>query len=102
MQVPIPIIVAFIGGIFTIGILIYKGIVTSLNNATKKLEVSLDKVYDSINRLHEELKPLQIKIAEHNVEINNLKTTLSETQKWITHHDSRLLSLERGEHTKKI
>ena len=49
----------------------------------------------SIDSIHNDLKPLVVKVAVHEEKIIELKNELGEQQKWLNNHDTRLQGLER-------
>src|ERR1700727_201975 len=84
------VIAAVIASVTAIGLAFLKYADGNNSRTTEQIIKKLDDITGNQRELELELRPLATTLAEHSVELRNIKETLSETNKWVNNHDTRI------------
>jgi len=55
----------------------------------------LDEITSNQAQFEQEMRPLSIQLAEHAIEIKNIKDRVAETDKWVNLHDQLIQEIHR-------
>ena len=84
---------AMIASFTTIGVIWIRSSDADKQRTTDSIMKKLDEITGNQRDLEIEIRPLATTLAEHSVELRNLKENLAETNKWVGLHDQQLQSI---------
>jgi peptidoglycan hydrolase CwlO-like protein len=79
----------------TVGVILIRSSDMDKKRTADSIIKKLDEITCNQTDLEKEIRPLTTTLAEHSVELKNLKENLAETNKWVVMHDQQIQSIHR-------